>query len=98
MAAEAAAHTFAATGVLGLCVKMPLIPDSTVRCVKCARSAGRIVNSVFVPDADGPPPVARRSGSRCGECGAGLYLEPEQKTTAGQATFVDAVRRAGTAA
>jgi hypothetical protein len=77
---------------------MPLIPISTVRCVKCARRVGRIVNTVFVPDPLGTRPVARRSGSRCGDCGAGLILEPEETPTARQATFVDAVRRAGTAA
>jgi hypothetical protein len=77
---------------------MPLIPTSTVRCVTCTRPAGRIVNSVFVPDADRPPPISRRTGSRCGYCGAGLYLEPEETPTSDQAAFVAAVRRAGGAA
>jgi hypothetical protein len=76
---------------------MSLIPDSTVRCVNCARPAGRIFNSVFVPQADSAQPVPRRSGSRCGDCGAGLILEPEQTPTASQAVFVAEVRRAGSA-
>lgn len=71
------------------------IPTSTVRCLKCARPSGRIVNSVFVPEAGSPQPVSRRGGSRCGYCGSGLFLEPEETPTASQAAFVAAVRRAG---
>jgi hypothetical protein len=76
---------------------MSLIPTSTVRCTTCARSAGRIVNSVFVPHADGARPLPRRTGSRCGYCGGGLYLEAEEMPTATQAAFLAAVRRAGAA-
>jgi hypothetical protein len=74
---------------------MSLIPTSVVRCLACARPSGRIVNSVFVPQPGSPRPLARRSGSRCGYCGAGLYLEPQETPTAQQAAFVAAVRNAG---
>ena len=59
--------------------------------------SGRIVNSVFSPEPGGRRPVTSRSGSRCGHCGGGLVLEPEGAVTAEQASFVAAVRRAGTA-
>ena len=75
---------------------MSLIPVSTVRCAQCARSSGRIVNSVFVPETSSPAPTAGRGGSRCGHCGGGLYLEPEVDPTPAQAAYVAAVRRSVT--
>jgi hypothetical protein len=72
---------------------MSLIPVSTVRCAQCARSSGRIVNSVFVPETSSPRPTPARGGSRCGRCGGGLYLDPEEVPTPTQAAYVAAVRR-----
>jgi hypothetical protein len=56
------------------------------------------VNSVFSPEPGGATPIAARSGSRCGHCGGGLVLEPEQALTPAEATFVAAVRQAGSSA
>jgi hypothetical protein len=75
---------------------MSLIPVSTVKCAQCARSSGRIVNSVFVLETNSPAPRPARGGSRCGYCGGGLYLDPEGVPTPSQATYVAAVRRSVT--
>jgi len=58
-----------------------LVPVFNVVCVMCSRSAGQIVCGRFVRRATAQPPVRGRDGSRCGECGGNLYLEPAESVT-----------------
>ncbi len=59
-------------------VRVPrLIQVFNVQCVMCGRAAGQVLNGVFVPNQRVRLPAAGKSGSRCGECGGNLYLEPD---------------------
>jgi hypothetical protein len=49
---------------------------------------------MFVPNGRVAKPVAGKSGSRCGECGGNLYLEPDESITPFMATQIAAQRTA----
>jgi len=52
------------------------------------------MNGVFVPNRRVRNPVAGKNGSRCGECGGNLYLEPDESITPFMATQIAAQRTA----
>ncbi len=58
-----------------------LVQVFNVQCVMCGRVAGQLLNGTFVPGEHATLPVAGRTGSRCGECGGNLYLEPDEAIT-----------------
>jgi hypothetical protein len=58
-----------------------LVQVFNVQCVMCGRAAGQIVNGTFVPNKRVPSPIPGKRGSRCGECGGNLYLEPDEAVT-----------------
>ncbi len=58
-----------------------LVRVFTVQCVMCSRAAGQVVNGVFVKNQQCRAPAADANGSRCGECGGNLYLEPDEAIT-----------------
>ena len=57
-----------------------LIQVFNVQCVMCGRASGQVMNGVFVPNHR-VRPVPGKNGSRCGECGGNLYLEPDESIT-----------------
>lgn len=69
-----------------------LVPVFNVVCVMCSRSAGQVMQGQFVQREKTRAPIAGRSGSRCGECGGNLYLEPEEAITAFMAKQIVATR------
>jgi hypothetical protein len=52
----------------------------------CGRAAGQLMRGVFVPNQKVRAPIPGKSGSRCGECGGNLYLEPDESVTPFMAT------------
>ena len=75
--------------------KVPrLIQVFNVLCVMCNRAAGQVMNGTFVPNKRVLAPVAGKNGSRCGECGGNLYLEPDESVTPFVATQIAAQRTA----
>ena len=58
-----------------------LIQVFSVQCVMCGRAAGQVMDGIFVPNQRVHRPVAGKNGSRCGECGGNLYLEPDESVT-----------------
>jgi hypothetical protein len=78
-------------------VRVPrLIQVFNVQCVMCGRAAGQLMNGMFVPNQRVRTPIAGKNGSRCGECGGNLYLEPDESITPFMATQI-ANQRSGTA-
>ena len=76
-------------------VKIPgLIQVFNVQCVMCGRASGQLINGAFVPNQRVKRPVAAKNGSRCGECGGNLYLEPDESVTPFMATQIAAQRTA----
>ena len=74
-------------------VRVPrLIQVFNVQCVMCGRAAGQVLDGVFVPNHRVRSPVAGKTGSRCGECGGNLYLEPDESITPFMATQIAAQR------
>jgi hypothetical protein len=74
-------------------VRVPrLIQVFNVQCVMCGRAAGQLMNGMFVPNQRVKMPIAGKSGSRCGECGGNLYLEPDESITPFMATQIAAQR------
>ena len=71
-----------------------LIQVFNVQCVMCGRAAGQLMNGVFVPNQRVRLPMAGKNGSRCGECGGNLYLEPDESVTPFMATQIQAQRTA----
>ena len=71
-----------------------LIQVFNVQCVMCGRAAGQVMNGVFVPNRRVRNPVAGKAGSRCGECGGNLYLEPDEAVTPFMATQIKSQRTA----
>jgi hypothetical protein len=65
-----------------------LIQVFNVQCVMCGRAAGQLMNGMFVPNQRVAKPIAGKSGSRCGECGGNLYLEPDESITPFMATQI----------
>jgi hypothetical protein len=52
------------------------------------------MNGSFVPNQRVKRPMPGKSGSRCGECGGNLYLEPDESVTPFMATQLAAQRTA----
>jgi hypothetical protein len=52
------------------------------------------MNGTFVPNHRVQSPVSGKNGSRCGECGGNLYLEPDESVTPFMATQIAAQRTA----
>ncbi len=71
-----------------------LVRVFTVQCVMCGRAAGQIMNGVFVKNQHTPAPIPDAKGSRCGECGGNLYLEPDDAITPFMASQLLAERAA----
>ncbi len=71
-----------------------LVQVFNVQCVMCGRAAGQVMNGLFVPNPRVSRPVAGKSGSRCGECGGNLYLEPDEAVTPFMASQIAAQRTA----
>jgi hypothetical protein len=69
-----------------------LIQVFNVQCVMCGRAAGQLMSGMFVPNQRVKAPIAGKSGSRCGECGGNLYLEPDESITPFMATQIAAQR------
>ena len=63
-----------------------LIQVFSVQCVMCGRAAGQVMDGIFVTNQRVQRPVAGKNGSRCGECGGNLYLEPDESITPFMAT------------
>jgi hypothetical protein len=76
-------------------IKVPrLIQVFNVQCVMCGRASGQLMNGTFVPNQRVKRPVPGKSGSRCGECGGNLYLEPDESVTPFMATQLATQRTA----
>lgn len=58
-----------------------LVSVFNVQCVMCGRVAGQLMKGVFVRGSGAASPVPGARGSRCGECGGNLYLEPDEAIT-----------------
>ena len=71
-----------------------LIQVFNVQCVMCGRAAGNLMNGQFVQNHRVKHPVPGKNGSRCGECGGNLYLEPDESVTPFMATQIAAERTA----
>ena len=71
-----------------------LIQVFNVQCVMCGRAAGQLMNGVFVPNQRVRTPSPGKNGSRCGECGGNLYLEPDESITPFMASQIAAQRTA----
>jgi hypothetical protein len=72
-------------------VRVPrLVQVYNVQCVMCGRAAGQLMNGTFVPNQRVATPVPSKNGSRCGECGGNLYLEPDESVTPFMATQIAA--------
>lgn len=71
-----------------------LVQVFNVQCVMCGRAAGQLMNGTFVPGGRSRAPVPSRTGSRCGECGGNLYLEPDESITPFMASQILAERAA----
>jgi hypothetical protein len=67
-----------------------LVQVYNVQCVMCGRAAGQLMNGTFVPNQRVRTPVPCKNGSRCGECGGNLYLEPDESVTPFMATQIAA--------
>ena len=74
-----------------------LVQVFNVQCVMCGRAAGQLLDGRFVlnPQARAPIP-AKNGGSRCGECGGNLYLEPDESITPFMAAQIAEQRAAET--
>src|SRR6266699_1781935 len=78
-----------------MAIRVPrLIQDFNVQCVMCGRAAGQLMNGTFVPNERVRRPVPGKNGSRCGEGGGNLYLEPDESVTPFMATQIAAQRTA----
>ncbi|MBV9579328.1 MAG: hypothetical protein JO057_12135 [Chloroflexi bacterium] len=76
-------------------MKVPrLIQVFNVQCVMCGRASGQLIDSSFVPNQRVKRPVPGKNGSRCGECGGNLYLEPDESVTPFMATQIATQRTA----
>ncbi len=71
-----------------------LVQVFNVQCVLCGRAAGQLMNGSFVPSEHTRAPVPGKSGSRCGECGGNLYLEPDESITPFMAAQISQQRSA----
>lgn len=71
-----------------------LVQVFNVQCVMCGRAAGQLLNGTFVSSGNASAPRASRTGSRCGECGGNLYLEPDESITPFMAAQIAAQRAA----
>jgi hypothetical protein len=71
-----------------------LIQVFNVQCVMCGRASGQLINGSFVQNQRVKRPVPGKNGSRCGECGGNLYLEPDESVTPFMATQIAAKRTA----
>jgi hypothetical protein len=71
-----------------------LIQVFSVQCVMCGRAAGQVMDGIFVPNQRVQRPVGGKNGSRCGECGGNLYLEPDESITPFMATQLATQRTA----
>jgi hypothetical protein len=71
-----------------------LIQVFNVQCVMCGRASGQLMNGSFVPNQRVKRPVPGKNGSRCGECGGNLYLEPDESVTPFMATQIATQRTA----
>jgi hypothetical protein len=69
-----------------------LIQVFNIQCVMCGRASGQVIDGAFVPNQRVKRPVAAKNGSRCGECGGNLYLEPDESVTPFMATQIAAQR------
>ncbi len=58
-----------------------LVRVFSVQCVMCGRAAGQLMNGVFVQNEKAQAPIPGPTGSRCGDCGGNLYLEPDEAIT-----------------
>jgi hypothetical protein len=95
IASAPGAQAACAFGRIGIVVRVPrLIQVFNVQCVMCGRAAGQLMNGVFVPNQRVHHPVPGKNGSRCGECGGNLYLEPDESVTPFMATQIAAQRTA----
>jgi hypothetical protein len=74
-----------------------LVQVFNVQCVMCGRAAGQLMNGVFVQSTKAPAPIPGKTGSRCGECGGNLYLEPDEAITPFMAAQITRERRAAAA-
>lgn len=76
-------------------MKVPrLIQVFNVQCVMCGRASGQLIHGTFVRNQRVKLPVPDKNGSRCGECGGNLYLEPDESVTPFMATQIAAQRTA----
>jgi hypothetical protein len=71
-----------------------LIQVFNVQCVMCGRASGQLMNGTFIRNQRVKGPVPGKSGSRCGECGGNLYLEPDESVTPFMASQLAAQRTA----
>ena len=71
-----------------------LVQVFNVQCVMCGRASGQLMNGTFVPNRRVRLPVPGKNGSRCGECGGNLYLEPDESVTPFMARQIAAQRTA----
>ena len=71
-----------------------LVQVFNVQCVMCGRAAGQLLDGVFLPNQHTRAPIAGNGGSRCGECGGNLYLEPDEAVTPFMASQLAAKRAA----
>jgi hypothetical protein len=72
-------------------VRVPrLVQVYNVQCVMCGRAAGQLMSGTFVPNERVSKPIPSKNGSRCGECGGNLYLEPDESVTPFMATQIAA--------
>ncbi len=78
-----------------MAVRVPrLIQVFNVQCVMCGRAAGQLMDGTFVPNQGVGNTVPGKKGSRCGECGGNLYVEPDESVTPFMATQIAAQRTA----
>lgn len=71
-----------------------LIQVFNVQCVMCGRPSGQVMNGSFIQNQRVKCPIPGKDGSRCGECGGNLYLEPDESVTPFMATQIAAQRTA----
>ena len=69
-----------------------LVQVFSVQCVMCGRAAGQLLNGTFLPSEKTRAPIPGKNGSRCGECGGNLYLEPDESITPFMAAQLTAER------
>ncbi len=69
-----------------------LVQVFSVQCVMCGRAAGQLLNGTFLPSEKSRAPIPGKNGSRCGERGGNLYLEPDESITPFMAAQLTAER------